>query len=110
MDDEDTPPFAKVARECYGMNRLPTDAQLKVPDVTKKSWTLTLTGNLDGFRVCVNMTKQAYWVYGGKIDRRNFTWAMYDGPDKAWDGVIQALSNPVAAGVQDAIDAPRLGA
>ena len=37
VDDRDTPPSAKVARECYGMSRLPTDAQLKVPDVTKKS-------------------------------------------------------------------------
>ena len=43
------------------------------------------------YRVCVNLGKRAFWIYGGQLERRNFTWSHSD-PKAAWAEAQEWLS------------------
>lgn len=75
--------------EKWGWDDLPVDllpqpegCHLQEPVRSKASYVVKYG---DDARIAVNFTKQAYWVYGLPLPKRNFTWAALEGPAAAWE-------------------------
>jgi hypothetical protein len=57
------------------------------------SFTVPVRG---AFRVCVNIKKQNFWLYGGTSafdGKRNFAWAKHNGPVAAWTSLQRLLDD-----------------
>ena len=85
----------KVYRSKYTLEDIPKELIDHANDPTKlnsntKSFTASKMRSLPDLRVCVNMVKQSYWVYGYEKSaehssiRRNFTWSTEITPEDAW--------------------------
>ena len=46
----------------------------------------------DGHRLCINFKKQAFWVYGGALTKRNFAWAGLGSPGSAFRSVCEEIA------------------
>lgn len=72
---------------------MPIDA-MPEEDFTTVDWQSrgSFTKRVGVYRVCVNFKKQNFWVYGGDLAKRNFTWASCGSPERAWAECKAALS------------------